>query len=159
MHSPPVLTMITSSARSLTVSSARRDRPPHDRLWRRRTTDRHHQPFGYHRQLHYICRKRYRCRRHTVVHNYTHRMSIAEIAEAIKKLCPEAQLVYLKNPRLESETGRKKTVAVHPLITESHDNKDAKFLESLKPCFPLRSFTKRISIRPSSSPKETGSHE
>lgn len=69
---------------------------------------------------------------HVVVHNYTHRLSIGELAEAIKKLRPDSQVVYLKNPRLESETGRKKEIAVHPAIAEAHDGKDEKFMKELE---------------------------
>lgn len=68
---------------------------------------------------------------HVVVHNYTHRLSIGEIAEAIKSVRPSSEIVYLKNPRAENESGLKKTVEVHPAMTESHDDKDKKFMVEL----------------------------
>ena len=69
---------------------------------------------------------------HRVIHNYTHRLSIGEIAEAVRKLRPEAKITYLKNPRRESESGPAKQIEVHPSLQEAHNEKEKKFMRELE---------------------------
>jgi UDP-sulfoquinovose synthase len=80
---------------------------------------------------------------HAVLHNYTHRVSICEIADAIKQLRPDAKIIYLKNPRNESEDGRKKEVEIHPSIADSHEGKDEKFMRELE---KMLTFTERYKM-------------
>jgi UDP-sulfoquinovose synthase len=68
---------------------------------------------------------------HVVVHNYTHRMSIQEIAAAIKTIRPQSQIAHLKNPRAECESGLEKIVEVHADIAKCHEGKDKKFMREL----------------------------
>ena len=69
---------------------------------------------------------------HRVIHDYTHRLSIGEIAEAVRKLRPEAKITYLKNPRRESESGLAKQIEVHPSLQEAHNEKEKKFMRELE---------------------------
>jgi UDP-sulfoquinovose synthase len=73
-----------------------------------------------------------RCGEHRVIHNYTHCLSIREIAEAVKKLRPEARITYLKNPRREPESGLAKQIEVHPSLREAHNGKEEKFMRELE---------------------------
>jgi UDP-sulfoquinovose synthase len=69
---------------------------------------------------------------HRVIHNYTHRLSIGEIAEAVRKLRPEAQITYLQNPRRETESALARQIEVHPLLQEAHHGKEKKFMRELE---------------------------
>ncbi len=69
---------------------------------------------------------------HRVIHNYTHRLSIREIAEAVRKLRPKAAITYLKNPRRESESGLAKQIEVHPALQDAHNEKERKFMRELE---------------------------
>jgi len=69
---------------------------------------------------------------HRVIHNYTHRLSIREIAEAMRKLRPDARITYLKNPRCESQSGLARHIEVHPSLQEAHTEKEKKFTRELK---------------------------
>ncbi len=88
---------------------------------------------------------------HRVIHNYTHRLSIGEIAEAVRKLRPQARITYLKNPRRESESGLAKQIEVHPSLQEAHKEKEKKFLREIE---TLIAFAERYkdSIDPSLIP-------
>ncbi len=69
---------------------------------------------------------------HRVIHNYTHRLSIGEIAEAVRKLRPEVQITYLQNPRRESESALARQIEVHPSLREAHRGKEEKFIRELE---------------------------
>ncbi len=64
---------------------------------------------------------------HTVVHNYTHRYSIEEIAKMIAKVDPNANINYIKNPRKEPEGRLNRQVELHDSIINQQENKKAKF--------------------------------
>jgi UDP-sulfoquinovose synthase len=68
---------------------------------------------------------------HIVMHNYTHRLSILEIAERITQVHESAIIKYLKNPRQEPDGKLSKHVEVHPQVQSRLTNKDAKFNKEL----------------------------
>ncbi len=63
---------------------------------------------------------------HKVVHNYTHRLSIEEIAQRIAIADPAAVINYIKNPRKEPKGKLDKTVEVHPATKPRHIDKERK---------------------------------
>jgi UDP-sulfoquinovose synthase len=77
---------------------------------------------------------------HMVVHNYTHRLTIEEIAHKIAEAEPTAVLKYIKNPRKEPKGKLDKTIQVHSAIATRHKNKDARLLLDLA---DMIEFTKR----------------
>ena len=56
--------------------------------------------------------------KHTVVHNYTMRLSIEEIAQKIAAIDPDAQINYITNPRKEPKGKLDREVQVHSAIKE-----------------------------------------
>lgn len=77
---------------------------------------------------------------HVVVHNYTHRLSIEEIAAKIAEVEPSAVINYIKNPRKEPAGKLDKEVQVHKAIRSRHTDKERKFQEELA---RMIEFTKR----------------
>jgi UDP-sulfoquinovose synthase len=68
---------------------------------------------------------------HMVVHNYTHRLSISEIAERLADISPSTKINYLTNPR-EDPTGKlDPQVEVHEAIKAVDSNKDARLREEM----------------------------
>ena len=82
--------------------------------------------------------------KHVVVHNYTLRLSITEIAKKIASLQPNAKVYAVKNPRKESAGKLTRTVQVHAAIKSQHSQKEQKFDEELA---KLVEFTQRYSYR------------
>lgn len=82
--------------------------------------------------------------KHVVVHNYTLRLSIADIAQKIASLQPNAKVYRVKNPRKESAGTLSRLVQVHPSIKAQHSQKEQKFDEELA---KLIEFTKRYQYR------------
>lgn len=70
--------------------------------------------------------------KHQVVHNYSHRMSILEIAERIKAVEPNATINYLKNPRQEPTGGLQRTVEIHKEIRPQHSDKEQRLDNELR---------------------------
>lgn len=68
---------------------------------------------------------------HEVIHNYTHRLSINEIASALTEAAGVSEVQHIENPRKEPCGKLKKEVEVHEVLKESHINKDAKLKEEL----------------------------
>jgi len=68
---------------------------------------------------------------HKVVHNYTLRMSINEIADTIVAIGGPATVAHIKNPRKEMDGKLKKEVEVHDIIQNSHKDKDKKIKKEL----------------------------
>lgn len=68
---------------------------------------------------------------HKVVHNYTHRMSIIELAEAVKFVKPDTIINHINNPRREPTKGQSKQVQLHPAIKDQAKNKEARMIQDL----------------------------
>jgi UDP-sulfoquinovose synthase len=77
---------------------------------------------------------------HTVLHNFSHRLSIVEIAQKIGDADPSAVITYLKNPRIEGGGKLDRKVQLHPAVRPQHLDKDKKFDEEL---VRMIEFTKR----------------
>ena len=77
---------------------------------------------------------------HTIVHNFTHRMSIRDIALKIVEVEPTAILHFMKNPRQEPDGKLTRTVQVHPAIKNRQTDKEHRFAEDLS---RMIEFTKR----------------
>lgn len=77
---------------------------------------------------------------HMVVHNYTHRMSIEEIARLIARVEPTATLNYIENPRKEPDGKLDKTVETHAAVKPGHSKKHKNMQQELA---RLIEFTKR----------------
>lgn len=82
--------------------------------------------------------------KHVVVHNFTMRLSIADIAQKIANLEPNSKIYCLKNPRKEPAGKLSRAVQVHAAIKPQHSKKEDKFDEELT---KLIEFTKRYSYR------------
>jgi UDP-sulfoquinovose synthase len=78
--------------------------------------------------------------KNVVVHNYTVRFSIEEIAQKIAEADPEAVINYIKNPRQEGQGKLDRKVEVHKVIKPRHSSKEQKFQEELE---RMIEFTKR----------------
>lgn len=63
---------------------------------------------------------------HVVLHNYTHRLSISEIAEKLACVDPLATVVHLPNPRQEPTGLLDPQVEVHEAIKARHADKEAR---------------------------------
>lgn len=63
---------------------------------------------------------------HVVLHNYTHRLSISEIAEKLASVDPLATVVHLPNPRQEPTGLLDPQVEVHEAIRARHADKEAR---------------------------------
>ncbi|WP_458781204.1 NAD-dependent epimerase/dehydratase family protein [Arthrobacter sp. D3-16] len=63
---------------------------------------------------------------HMVVHNYTHRLSIRDIAQKLADIDPSAKINYLTNPRQEPTGGLDLQVEVHEAIKATNTNKEAR---------------------------------
>lgn len=61
---------------------------------------------------------------HQVVHNYTHRLSIEEIAQKIVKIEPSAQVQHIANPRQEGAGKLDREVEIHRAIKPQHRRKN-----------------------------------
>lgn len=78
--------------------------------------------------------------KHTVVHNYTMRLTIDEIAHKLAEIDPTIQINYIHNPRKESEGKLDRKVQMHSVVKKRHTNKEAKLQQELS---QLIEFTKR----------------
>jgi len=78
--------------------------------------------------------------KHVVVHNYTHRLSIEEIARKMIEIDPSAQINFIKNPRNEGSGKLEKKVQVHESVRAPHFKKEAGLQDELT---RLVTFTKR----------------
>lgn len=63
---------------------------------------------------------------HLTVHNFTHRLSIAEIAQKLADVDPTAKITYLANPRREPAGGLGLEVELHDVIAATQTNKEAR---------------------------------
>lgn len=77
---------------------------------------------------------------HTVVHNYTLRLSIEEIARKLAEIDPSTQINHIRNPRKEPEGKLDRQVQVHKVVKARHGNKEAKLQHELA---QMIEFTKR----------------
>ena len=68
---------------------------------------------------------------HQIVHNYTHRLSIKDMAERLTKAAGSAQVQHIENPRVEPKGVLSRTVEVHPTLQEQHKDKDKKLSQEL----------------------------
>lgn len=82
--------------------------------------------------------------KHIVVHNYTIRLSIKQIAEKIAELDPNAVVNFIKNPRKEPEGKLDRQVEVHKAVRPRHTAQDIKFDAELA---RMIEFTKRHTDR------------
>lgn len=78
--------------------------------------------------------------KHTVVHNFTHRLSIEEIAAKIAEADPDVKVKYLKNPRNEPVGKLSREVQVHKAVKARHTRKEQALHDEL---FRMVEFTKR----------------
>ncbi len=78
--------------------------------------------------------------KHHVVHNYTQRLSIREIAEMLQAIDPAVVINYLENPRQEPKGKLDRQVEIHPTIRQRHSNKAIRLETELA---NLVEFTKR----------------
>lgn len=62
---------------------------------------------------------------HIVMHNYTHRLSIEEIAERLSKIEPTVEIQYIKNPRTEPVGKLTRQVEIHDIIKVKHIDKES----------------------------------
>lgn len=69
--------------------------------------------------------------KHVVVHNYTLRLSINEIAKKINAITG-SKTSNIENPRKEEVGILSREVEVHPIISSSHRNKEEKFEKELR---------------------------
>lgn len=63
---------------------------------------------------------------HTIVHNYTHRLSIREIAQRLADIDPLAKIHYLDNPRREPTCKLDLQVELHEAVEVTQANKEAR---------------------------------
>ncbi|AMM31970.1 NAD dependent epimerase/dehydratase family protein [Sinomonas atrocyanea] len=63
---------------------------------------------------------------HQVLHNYTHRLSISEIAQRLAAIDPSTQIRHLANPRQEPVGRLDPHVEVHEAIAARHADKEAR---------------------------------
>lgn len=63
---------------------------------------------------------------HMIVHNYTHRLSISEIAQRLADINPSAKINYLKNPRQEPTGKLDPQVEVHEAIKATNTTMEAR---------------------------------
>ena len=68
---------------------------------------------------------------HMVVHNYTHRHTIQELAATIQAINPNVKVNYLTNPRKESNGRLQRTIELHKAIQPSHTAKEKKLQKEL----------------------------
>lgn len=61
---------------------------------------------------------------HMIMHNYTHRLSISEIARKLADIDPAAEIRYLENPRQEPAGKLHPEVELHETIQDTHANKE-----------------------------------
>lgn len=78
--------------------------------------------------------------KHIVVHNFTIRLSITEIARKIAEIAPEVKINYIRNPRKEPVGKLDRKVEVHKVVKPRHTAKEAKFDAELA---RMIEFTKR----------------
>ncbi len=78
--------------------------------------------------------------KHMVVHNYTMRLSIDEIAQKMVEIDPKIKVDYIRNPRNEGSGKLQKKVQVHKLVKEPMAKKDENLKKELS---NLLTFTKR----------------
>lgn len=69
--------------------------------------------------------------KHVIVHNYTHRLSIKEIAEKLVKITKNSKITFIKNPRKEGKGILSKEFELHPLVKSVHKGKEAKLKNEL----------------------------
>jgi UDP-sulfoquinovose synthase len=69
---------------------------------------------------------------HEVVHNYSHRLSIAEIAERLMEIGGMTRVAYLKNPRKEHKGVLRKEFAEYTSIRLSRGKKERRLNEELE---------------------------
>ncbi len=69
--------------------------------------------------------------KHMVVHNYTQRLSIEEIAQKLVEIEPSAKIKYIKNPRDEGSGKLTKEVQIHSAIRPQHKAKEDKLRQEL----------------------------
>ena len=62
---------------------------------------------------------------HKVIHNYTLRYSILDIAKKLIAIDKNAKASFIANPRMEGVQQLSKTVEVHELLKDQHQNKEA----------------------------------
>lgn len=80
-----------------------------------------------------------RAGQHVVVHNYSHRLSIKDIAQKIANV-ESIEIQYIDNPRREGKGKLSKTVEMHPIIKNRQSNKDEALQKELT---RMIDFTKR----------------
>lgn len=78
--------------------------------------------------------------KHNVVHNYTLRLSIADITQKIAEIDPSVKVNYIKNPRKEPIGKLSREVQIHAAIKAQHTKKEQNFAEELA---KMIEFTKR----------------
>ena len=62
---------------------------------------------------------------HKVVHNYTLRFSILDIAKKLLKIDKNAKASFINNPRKEGVQQLSKSIEVHELLKDKHEHKEA----------------------------------
>jgi UDP-sulfoquinovose synthase len=78
--------------------------------------------------------------KHTIVHNYTHRLSICEIAQKLADIDPLAKIDYLANPRREPTGKLDLQVELHEAVQVTQTNKEARLQAEMA---NLLEFTRR----------------
>jgi UDP-sulfoquinovose synthase len=68
---------------------------------------------------------------HMVVHNYTHRLSISEIAQRLADISPSTKINYLENPRQEPAGKLDTQVEIHDVIQAVNTDKEARLKEEM----------------------------
>ena len=68
---------------------------------------------------------------HVTVHNFTHRLSIEQIAQRIAASAPDAVVNYIRNPREEPAGKLSRAVEVHPAIKARHTKKELRLQSEL----------------------------
>jgi UDP-sulfoquinovose synthase len=79
---------------------------------------------------------------HQVVHNYSHRLSIEDIAQNIAKIEPGAKVQYIANPRKEGAGKLEREVEIHQTVRPQHLGKNKSLEAELE---RMLEFTKRHS--------------
>ena len=69
---------------------------------------------------------------HVVIHNYTHRLSVKNIAKLLTQAAGASKIKFIKNPRKEGTCVLSKEVSVHHMIQEKHVNKEEKLKKELQ---------------------------
>jgi UDP-sulfoquinovose synthase len=69
---------------------------------------------------------------HLVIHNYTHRLSIEEIANLLVKIDPTINIQYIKNPRKEMVGVLSREVEVHSTINKNTSKLENELTKLLK---------------------------